>query len=69
MIFNDTPPELYEKVLAFNSVMLEEHSSIELAAILVIQGLSFYKTVMSEEDYQIMAASIYENRNNIQSFI
>ena len=60
--------DLYGKYMAFNKIMLEEYSPLELASILVIQGLSFYKTVMSEEDYQKIVKSIYDYRNKVQTF-
>lgn len=59
--------ELYNKYMAFNAIMLEEHKAIEIAAIMAVQALSFYRTVMSEEDYLKMVESIYENRLNVQT--
>lgn len=60
--------ELYNKYMAFHQVMLEEYDAIEIAAIMTVQALSFYRTVMSEEDYLKMVESIYNNRFNIQTF-
>ena len=66
MIFDNTDmstESLYQKYMAFNKVMMEEHSPIEIASIMVIQGLSFYRTVMSEEDYQKIVKNIYDRRD------
>jgi hypothetical protein len=60
--------ELYNKYMAFNQVMLEEYDPIEIAAIMIVQGLTFYRTVMTEEDYQKIVDSIYNNKDNIMTF-
>lgn len=60
--------ELYNKYMAFNKIMLEEYAPLEIAAIMVIQGLSFYRTVMSEEDYQRIVKSIYDKRDSVHTF-
>ena len=54
--------------MAFHQVMLEEYDPIEIAAIMTVQALSFYRTVMSEEDYLKMVDSIYQNRFDVQTF-
>lgn len=60
--------ELYNKYMAFNQIMLEEYDGIEIAAIMSVQALSFYRTMMSEEDYLKIVDTIYDNRLNIQTF-
>ena len=60
--------ELYAKYLQFGGIMLEEYDSMEIAAVMITQGLSLYKTVMSEEDYQRMVQSIYDKRNEVKTF-
>jgi len=60
--------ELYNKYMAFNRIILEEYDAIEVAAIMTVQALSFYRTVMSENDYLKMVDSIYNNRLNVQTF-
>jgi len=69
MLLDDgkTLEDLYEKYMAFNRVMLETNSAVEIASILVIQGLTFYKTVMSEEDYQKMIKSIFDRRDQVKT--
>lgn len=59
--------ELYEKYMAFNRIMLEEHSAMEIASMLVIQGLTFYKTIMDEEDYQKIVKNIYDRRDQVKT--
>lgn len=60
--------DLYSKYMAFNNIMLEEHKLMEIAAIMIIQALTFYKSTMSEEDYQSMVKSIYDSRNDVKTF-
>ncbi len=60
--------ELYAKYLQFTGIMLEEYDAIEIAAIMAIQALSLYRTCMSEEDYQRMVKSIYDKRDQVQTF-
>lgn len=60
--------ELYKKYMAFNGVMMEEYQPMEIAAIMVIQGLTFYRSFMTEEDYQKITKSIYDRRDQVQTF-
>jgi len=56
---------LYNKYMAFHDIMLEDHEPMEIAAIIVIQGLTFYRSFLSDEDYQKIAKSIYDRRNEV----
>lgn len=60
--------ELYGKYLQFNGIMLEEYDAIEIAAVMVTQGLSLYRTCMDEEDYQKIVKNIYDRRNEVKTF-
>ncbi len=60
--------DLYHKYMLFNGIMLENHKPLEIAAIMVIQGLSFYRSFLKEEDYQKMVKSIYDKRNEVHTF-
>jgi len=59
---------LYDKYMAFNDIMLEDHGPLDVAAILVVQGLSFYRTFLEEEDYQKMVESIYQSKDDVSTF-
>ncbi len=54
--------------MAFNGIMLEEYKPLEIAAIMTIQGLTFYRSFLSAEDYQKMVKSIYDQRDKVQTF-
>ena len=60
--------DLYQKYMSFNGIMLEEYDAMEIAAVMVIQALSFYRSCMSEQDYQRMVQSIYDQRGEVKTF-
>jgi hypothetical protein len=60
--------DLYAKYLQFTGIMLEEYKDIEIAGIMVAQALSMYRTVLSEEEYQLIVKNIYERRNDVKTF-
>ncbi len=60
--------DLYMKYLQFGGIMLEDYDAMEIAGVMVTQGLSLYKTCMNEEDYQKMVKNIYDRRNEVKTF-
>jgi hypothetical protein len=64
----DQDQDLYEKYMAFLDIMLEEHEPFEVAAVMVAQGLSLYKTMLDEDEYNEMVDAISDKRDEIQSF-
>ena len=70
MIFdneNDSA-DLYKKYMAFNGIMLEDHTPLEIASIMMVQSMSFYRTVLSEEDYQSVVKNVYDQRDHVKTF-
>ena len=67
---NDTTDQLenlYQDYWAFHATMIDkDHSPIEIAAILVAQALSIYKTVLEEDEYNAMIDSISDSRDKVQ---
>lgn len=63
-----SPEDLYRKYMAFHNVMLETHEPLELAAIMITQGLSMYRTILSEKDYNKMVDSISNLRDQVHTF-
>lgn len=59
---------LYSRYLQFTGIMLEEYDVMEIAAVMSTQALSLYKTCMSDEDYQRMVETVYNNRNEVKTF-
>ncbi len=66
--YKHSTEDLYAKYLQFTSVMLEEYSAIEVAAIMATQALSLYRSCMSEEDYQKIVQNIFDRKNQIKTF-
>jgi hypothetical protein len=65
---NDNLQELYTKYLMFTDHMVEEYGGMEVAAIMMAQALSIYKTGLSELDYNQMVDSISASRTKVQKF-
>lgn len=42
---------------------------LELAAILVTQGLQIYRQVLTDEEYDIMVGDIYDSRDKVRKII
>jgi hypothetical protein len=62
----DLTTPLYEKYAAFNEIMLEENDPLEVAAIMIVQGLGIYKTMLSKKDYDSMVDNISDLREYVR---
>jgi len=62
----DQLENLYQDYWAFHATMIDkDYSPIEIAAILVAQALSIYKTVLEEDEYEQMVDSISNSRGKV----
>jgi hypothetical protein len=62
----DQLENLYQDYWAFHASMIDkDHSPISIAAILVAQALSIYKTVLEEDEYEHMVDSISDSRDKV----
>ena len=62
----DQLENLYQDYWAFHASMIDkDHSPIAIAAILVAQALSIYKTVLEEDEYNSIVDSISDKRNKV----
>ena len=62
----DQLENLYQDYWAFHASMIDkDHSPIAIAAILVAQALSIYKTVLEEDEYEQMVDSISNSRDKV----
>jgi hypothetical protein len=59
---------LYNNYLEFTDHMVGKYNPMEVAAIMMAQALSIYRTTMSEEDYNRMVDSISASRDKVQTF-
>lgn len=70
-MINNLDPEiedLYNRQLEFASIMMEEHGAMAVAAIMMTQALSIYRTSLDEIDYHNMVDTISRNRDQIKKF-
>lgn len=59
--------ELYQDYWAIHAQMIDKgHSPLEIAAILVAQSMSIYKTVLDISEYDKMVDSISDLRYNVK---
>jgi hypothetical protein len=59
---------LYNNYLEFTDHMCVEHSPMEVAAIMMTQALSLYRTNMDEDDYNRMVDMISASRTQVKPF-
>ena len=59
---------LYSNFLEFADHMCTENSPMEVAAIMMTQALTIYKSAMSEEDYNRMVDNISSSRDKVKTF-
>lgn len=58
---------LYQDYWAFHAQMIDkDNDPMEIAAILVAQAMSIYKTILDPEDYERMVDSISDSRDKVQ---
>ena len=60
--------KLYSNYLEFTGHMVGQYDPMEVAAIMMAQALSLYRTTMSDEDYNRMVDSISASRDKVQTF-
>jgi hypothetical protein len=65
---DDKLQRLYNTFLEFADHMCTEHNPMEVAAIMMTQALTIYKSAMSEEDYNRMVDNISASRNKVKTF-
>ena len=68
MITDDQLQELYSKNLAFVDKLCSEYGAMEVAAIMMTQALTIYKSAMSEQDYNNMVDNISNSRDKVKTF-
>jgi len=60
--------ELYNKQLMFADEMALEYDALEIAAIMMTQALSLYRSALNEKDYNSMVDTISSSRNQVHKF-
>jgi len=59
---------LYNTFLEFADHMCVENSPMEVAAIMMTQALTIYKSAMSEDEFNMMVDTISSSRKQIKTF-
>ena len=65
---DDQLQELYDKYLDFTVSMIADGNTLSVAAIMMAQALSIYKTAMNDEEYNAMVDSISASRDQVKQF-
>lgn len=65
---NDGLIDLYSKYLIFADEMSKEHGAMEIAAVMMAQAMSIYKTTLSEEDFNNIVDVMSMSRQSVKTF-
>ena len=65
---DDKLQRLYNNFLEFADHMCTENSPMEVAAIMMAQSLTIYKSALSEDEYNQMVDNISASRSKIKTF-
>ena len=65
---NDGLTDLYSKYLTFADEMAVDHTAMEIAAVMMAQAMSIYKTALSEEDFNNVIDVMSLSRQNVKTF-
>jgi hypothetical protein len=58
---------LHRKVIDFADEMLDKkYDPLEVAAAQMVNAMRIYRTVMPEDQYDLMMKSVYNSRKNVQ---
>lgn len=64
---DDKLDQLYQKYWLIHNQMVEEgYLPFEIAGILIAQGLTFYKTLMNDDEYYRMVETIYNRKDSVK---
>lgn len=65
---SDKLQQLYDNYLEFTDHMVGVHGSNQVAAVMIAQALSIYRSTLDEQDYHQMVDVISASRTQIHSF-
>lgn len=68
MLSDQKLQKLYEQYFEFTDHMVSQYDPSAVAAIMLTQALSIYRTTMTEQDYNSMVDSISAKRDRVQIF-
>jgi hypothetical protein len=59
---------LYDSFLEFADQMVGDYGPMEVAAVMMTQALTIYKSAMSEDDFNRIVDTISSSRNKVKTF-
>jgi hypothetical protein len=65
---SDKLQQLYDNYLEFTDHMVGVHGSNQVAAVMITQALSIYRSTLDEQDYNQMVDMISASRTQIHTF-
>ena len=65
---DDQLQEVYNEYLDFTVNMINESNALSVAAIMMAQALSIYKTALNDEEYNAMVDNISASRDQVKQF-
>jgi hypothetical protein len=65
---HDGLTDLYSKYLVFADEMAQEHGAMAVAAVMMAQAMSIYKTALSEDDFNNVVDIMSASRDSIKTF-
>jgi hypothetical protein len=65
---DDKLQQLYDNYLEFTDHMVGMHGSLSVAAVMMTQALSIYRSSMDEVDYNKMIDMISASRSQVKTF-
>jgi hypothetical protein len=68
MISDDQLQVLYDNYLDFTVRMITDGNTLSVAAIMMAQALSIYKTALNDEEYNAIVDNISASRDQVKQF-
>jgi len=64
----DAMQQVYNRVLTMLSDIVVENDPLLVAAVMMTQAMSIYKTALTPDEYESMITKIYQSRSMVQEF-
>ena len=65
---DDKMQQLYDNYLEFTDHMVGAHGAMQVAAVMMTQALSIYRSAMDPDDYDRMVDMISASRSQVKTF-
>ena len=65
---NDKMQQIYDNYIEFTDHMVGVHGALEVAAVMMTQALSIYRSAMDPDDYDRMVDAISASRSQVKTF-